>query len=798
MFRNYLKTAIKSLFRNKFFSIVNIIGLAMGITVSLLILMYIVNELSYENFQKNRQNIYRVALEWGTEGNIMKFAGSMPALAPAMNLQIPEIELAIRIRKDYDAVLKRKDGQEFKENNLFFADSGVFKVFSFGLKEGNPSDILTDPFSVVISENIATKYFGKSDPLGQELLYQDIPLKITGIMDDIPENTHLKCDFLVSYSTLKAIGKTAEMPWNQWGDDLTYILLKDKVSVNSILPKLNELLKNNAGEWLASRMKFVIQPLKEIHWETDTRGDIGAKGNKAYVYIFLFAAILVLLIACFNYLNLAVSQYLGRIKEVGIRKTAGAQKKHLILQFIIESMLVILISAIIGIYLFEELYKSLYSYLGTTFVLTESHVITLFLIVLIIIFLVGATAGLYPAFFISKFNPIEILRKETFGLYRKLTFRKILIIFQFFISIILLVGTIVLFLQTDYMKNSDLGFNKKNVILAIFPGLDPEVNKKYEVLKDELLKNPDILSISGAYTVPGINSQMNFGVKPEGAPDGTSVNIQALPSDYGFVKSLGLEIINGRDFSKEFSTDRYESVLLNQTAVATLGLDNPIGIKLQIPGDDFKKGVNVIGVVRDFHLQSFHNKINPMLIYINPQMYICIAIRINPHKMTETLEYLKSACDSVLPGINMNYRFLEDAYETLYISEKKTGQLLSVFTALALFISCLGLYGFVTFMVCRRTKEVGIRKVMGAKVAGIAFLFSGQFAVLAVVSSVIACPVAYILAAKWLKLYAFHINIEWWIFAAAIIIEMIIILLTVSWQSWRAATRNPVDSLRYE
>jgi putative ABC transport system permease protein len=798
MFRNYFKTAFNNLVRNKLFSSINIVGLALGITASLLIMMYIVNELSYERFQKNRKNIYRIAVEWGNEGSKMKFAGCMPALAPAINSQIPEVESAVRIKKDYDAVIKDRNNLEFKEENLFFVDPGVFGVFSFNIQKGNKDNALTDPYSVVISTRMALKYFGSTEPLGQVLTYHDAPLKITGIIEDVPENTHFRCDFLVSYSTLKAMGNSVDQPWNSWGDDLTYILLKNNVPVSSIVPKLDQLLSKNAGVWLSSRMKFDIQPLNNIHWETDTRGDIGPKGNKTYVYIFMCAAIFVLMIACFNFLNLSISQYMGRMKEVGIRKTAGAGKGQVVLQFMTQSFVVILISALISVFLFDSLYLKLYAYLGTTFVLAKNYLFILSLLVVTIIVTVGAIAGGYPALFISSFNPIEVLKKETSGIKKKLTLRRVLIMVQFSISIILIVGTIIIYLQLDYMKNSDLGFNKENVVLINFPGSMQSVNNKYDVLKEELLKNSNISFVSGAYTLPGINSQMNIGVRPESASADFSTNIQALPADFGFVKSMGLEIIEGRDLSKDYSKDRYESVLLNQTAVSILGLKNPVGEKLIIPGEEFKNGVTVVGIVRDFHLQSFQNKINPMLIYINPKMYIYIALRINPMNIDETLKYIKSTWDTVMPGTGLKYKYLADTYNNMYNSEEKTGQLLSVFTSLALFISCLGLFGFVSSVVKKRIKEVGIRKVMGAKVSGISSLLSLQFIVWIAVSSVIACPVAHLLVKNWLRSFSFRIEIHWWVFAIAISLDLLVSLLIVGWLSWRAATSNPVEALRYE
>jgi len=486
------------------------------------------------------------------------------------------------------------------------------------------------------------------------------------------------------------------------------------------------------------------------------------------------------------------------MKEVGIRKTAGAGKGQVVLQFMTQSLAVILVSTIIAVFLFDSSYLKLYAYLGTTFVLAKEYFLILSLLVVTIVVIVGAIAGGYPALFISRFNPIEVLKKETSGIRNKLTLRRVLIMFQFSISIILLVGTIIIYLQLDYMKNSKLGFSKENVILLSFPGSLQSVNNKYGVLKEELLKNSNILYVSGAYTVPGINSQMNIGVRSESDSGNVSINIQALPADFGFVKSMGLEIIDGRDLSKDFSKDRYESVLLNQTAVSTLGLKNPVGSRLIIPGDEFKNGVTVVGIVRDFHVQSFQNNINPILIYINPKMYIYIALRINPLNTDETLKYIKSTWNSIMPETGLNYKYLADTYNNMYNSEEKTGQLLSVFTSLALFISCLGLFGFASSVVKKRIKEVGIRKVMGAKVSGISYLLSRQFIIWIAASSVIACPVAYLLVNKWIQNFAFRIRIDWWVFLAAICFELVIVLLIVGWLSWRIATKNPVEALRYE
>ena len=561
MFKNYLKIAFRNIFKFKAFSTINIMGLAIGMAVCLLMLMYVVNEVSYENFHKKKDRIYRISVEWGTEKGKMKFAGSMPALAEALNSQVPEVEKAIRIQKDYDAIIVNQVKEEIKEDNLFFVDPSIFDIFSFSLLEGDADNALVEPFSVVISEKQALKYFGYNSPIGKYLDYGDTPLKITGIMEDVPVNTHLKCEFLVSYSTLEALGKTFDKPWNNWGDDLTYVLLKNNASTNSLIEKMDELLLQNTGEWFASRMNFNVQHLSDIHWDTESRGDIGAKGNKMYIYIFLSAALFVLIIACFNFMNLSTSRYLERMKEIGVRKVVGAGRVQLIRQFLTESFLVTIISITIGIILFEFIHSLLYSYLNSKAMLNVINFNYFYGIVSGMVLIVGLLAGGYPALFLSRFKPVEIMKRKYVGAKTKLSFRNILVVIQFAISIVLIFGTTIIFQQLNFMKNSDLGFEKQNVLLLHFPFSNEVAKQKYSVLRDEFKKNLNVVDVTCAYTVPGINSRMNMSVLKEGSPPENSISLQALPADFGFSRSMGLKIIEGRDFSDKFSLEEQESVI---------------------------------------------------------------------------------------------------------------------------------------------------------------------------------------------------------------------------------------------
>lgn len=796
MLKNYIKIAFRSIKRHKGYSSINIFGLAVGMTVCLLMLMYVVNEISYDNFHEKGDRIYRLACEWGTEGSKMKFAGSMPAFAPALNSEVPEIEVAARIKQNNEMVILGEQNEKYKQDKIFYADPEVFELFSWNLLEGEAESVLTEPFSAVITQKIANKYFKKNNPINKSLNIDGNLYQITGILEDFPPNTHLDCEILLSYVTIHSLGEYPEQPWTQWGDDLTYFILKENASLEVVSEKVNALLSQNTGKWFTDKMMLILQPLSKIHWNTELRGDIGVKGNILYVYLFLSAAVLVLVIACFNFMNLSTASYLDRMKEIGVRKVVGANRKQLIRQFLTESLLMTAIAMAFGVILFNVLYSSLYFYMGAPFQFSFAQFQNLYALVIVMVLIVGLLAGSYPAWFMSRFHPADIMNnKKNYKGMSRVSFRNILVVFQFAISIILIVGTIVIFRQINFMKNTDLGFDKEDVVLAYFPFTNPEAKEKYPVLKNEFIKNPNVMDVTGAYTVPGINSQYNTTIKKLGNEETDSISIQALPADFGFIKSLGLEIVEGRDFSEEYSLDSQESIILNQAAVKTLGYDNPIGEKLQLFG---KRDVFVIGVVKDFHLKSLHNKISPILIYIDPKFYILTATRIKPEDSEATLAYMGEVWKSVLGETEFNYRYLKDAYYSFYTSEDKTSKLISIFTLLALFISCLGLFGLAAFMTNRKVKEIGIRKVLGASVRSITALYSKEFTKWVLLSNIIAWPVAYYLIDMWLGNFAYRIKLTPILFIISGAIALLIALVTVSFHAVRAAVANPVQSLRSE
>lgn len=789
MISNYLKIATRNLIKHKGFSFINVFGLAVGMTVCLLMLMYVVSETSFENFHKKKDKIYRVSVEWG-----MKFAGSLPAVAPALRESVPEVETAARLQYDYEPVIINSQNERIREEELCFADQEIFDILTFEIVKGDRPNLLSEPNNIVLTEQTAEQYFGKEDPIGETINYNDNLLKVSGVIKNFPANSHLSFRFLVSYSTLESLGRVVERPWNQWGDDLTYFLLKENASVSSVHQKLDEILAQNAPAWIVKKLSFVIDNISDIHWNTELRGDVGEKGNIIYIYVFLSASIFILLIACFNFINLSISKYIERMKEIGVRKVIGAKRGQLVFQYLIESLLLAIVSIGVAFLLFQILHLEFYTFLDTEIIFSSTNILFLTFIIIGMVILVGLMAGSYPALYLSKFKPVDIVKNGFSKSRGRMTIRKALVVFQFSISIILILVTILIHQQIDYMKNTDLGFDKSDVLLVNFPIKMENGEHTYNLIRDEILKNPAVINISGAYTLPGINSQFTKSIQVVGTSDEEKQTMQCLPADYGYIKSLGLSILEGRDFSKEYSTDANEAIILNQSAVKALNLNNPIGTRVNIPAGE----ATVVGVVKDFHVKSLHNKITPMFIQLQPDSFIWMAIKIQPDNSENTVVSLKDTWAGILPNRDFNFRYLEDVYNRYYRTEEKTNQLLSIFTSLAIFVSCLGLLGLVYFMTTNRIKEIGIRKVLGASVTNITTMLSKQFAVWVFVANIIAWPAAYYLINLWLQNFAYKVDIGISAFLFAGGFTLIIALITVGFQTIKAALANPIKSIRYE
>jgi putative ABC transport system permease protein len=795
---NVVKVALRNIRRHKGYAFINITGLAIGMACTLMILVYVANELSFENFHALRKRIYRVETDFGTGTGQIRFAGAMEAIGPAMKVQVPEVEDAVRLQWDSEARIRIGD-QTFQEKNFFFADPSLFHIFSFSLTKGDLSSVLREPFSAVISETVAEKYFGHENPIGKVFDYHDNQtIQVQGVMQDVPMNTHLRCDILVSYTSLESMGRASANPWMRVGQVFTYLLLKEQTPPAGLINKMNELLAENSNPFFAKLITFHLRPIRDIYMNSDAIVDLGPKGNRNYVVIFSIVACFVLIIACFNFMNLATAHSMRRIKEVGMRKALGAKRFQLIRQFLGESLIIAFIAVVFGLLLFELGYPVLNTFLQNHLSIGQQHYWYLFILIPGMTLIVGFLAGIYPAFFLSRFTPIEGLDTRGSSPSKPSTLRKVLVIAQFTLSIGLVAGTTVIFKQLHFMQTTDLGFSERNVLVVPFKMEHAEDREKYNLLRDRLLQDADVMAVSGAYAFPGILSKETKTVQRPGVGDQEPFTIQSVSVDYDFASVMGLDILQGRNFSRTISTDETRGVLINQEAARRLQLSEPVGATLTIPMAGEAVEVTVLGVVRDFHIRSLREKIGPLLLYIDPSKFYYVAVRFRPDKRGSMLAAVENVWNTVLTDVPYSSFYLEDQYRSLYRSEEKIGQLLTVFSFLAIFVSCLGLYGLVSFMTTRRTKEIGIRKVLGASVPKVVLLFTGNFIQWILVSNVTAWIGSYFFMSRWLQNYAYRIPIRVWIFIPAGVLTLVVALLTISYQAVRAALMNPVETLKYE
>lgn len=763
----------------------------------MLIMLYVLSEMSYESFHARKDRIYRVAVDFGDAGSKMGFAGVMPALGPVAAAQIPEVVNTVRWRRDYQAKLEYA-GRSFVEQNFFFVDSTVFDVFSFKLLDDTRSH-LKEPFTAVISQSLAAKYFGQSDPIGRTLLYNDVyNLRITGVMADVPVNTHLKGDILVAYATLIPMGRADEGEWNSCGKDFTYLLLREKARPEVLLKKLNELLVANAEANTVRMMTLKLQPLTDIHFNTECFVDWGRKGSLTYVYVFSSVAFLILLLAAFNFINLSTAQFQHRRSEVGVKKVLGAGRFFIFTQFLIESLFVSFCAVMAALALFETAYPFLNSFLGYKVLINPWSQWQIIMVAILLGAIVGFLAGFYPALSFSGFKLISASLKSLSGVPLKTTSRRLLVIAQFAVTVILMVATVVIFKQLAFMRNSNLGFDKDNVIILNISTSHPEEQADYAALKEILRQHPAIIGLSGAYTLPGLHSKETWSVRNEEASPEDYVTVRTTAVDAGYLETLGLQLVQGRNFSEDNPAGIRQGILVNEAAVRKFGLDNPVEKKLLGIRANGQEKTDIIGVVRDFHVASFREEIEPLIMYVSPDKYYALAIRIHPEKTNEAMAYIEQSWSMVFPGKTFEYTFLEDIYNNLYVSEKKMGQLLSLFSMLAVFIACLGLFGLVTFMVEKRKKEISIRKVLGASVINIVFTLVKDFTRWIIIANLISWPIAYLVVSRWLQNYAYRIAPGWSVFVLVLVAVILLAVLTISIQSVKTALSNPVVALKNE
>lgn len=797
MIKNYLKIALRSIKKYKAYSFINILGLAIGISCCLLILLFVQDELSYDRYHEKADSIYRLVDSLDVDHPRSRhYALSSAPFAPALKNEFPEVEDAVRLFSGRSRMMAYQE-KKYYEYGLFFADSSLFGIFTFPLKKGNPDTALDAPHTIVISESTALKYFGREEPMNKTLKIDDQDYLVTGVMEDMPRNSHFHADMFGSMKTLEQIPGVQERYFQSWArhEFYTYLLLREGSSAEDLEAKLPGFIDKHAAAQiktiLGSTLSSHLQPLKSIHLRSNLQHEISPTGDIKYVYIFSVIAVFILLIACVNFMNLATARSASRSKEVGMRKVVGATRSQLIKQFLGESLLFTLFAMFLALIFVKAALPYFNALTGKDLDVRYLDNFVLLGSILFILIFVGIISGSYPSFFISRYQPANVLKGSSSVGPGKSLMRKGLVILQFSISIVLISATVIVMDQLDFLRNRKLGFDKEHVVIV--PIRTNAVRENAEGIKADLKQYPDILSATISIGVPGgiIAGDAIQLITEEGK---RTITVKMIYTDHDYIKTMGMEIVEGRDFSREMSTDATEAFIINQAAVRQLQLKNPL--ETQFEWDD-KKGT-VIGVVKDFQFESLKDEITPLVIHIFTASTRVFAFRIRPDNVPATLAFIENRWQQLDPAHPFTYTFLDESFDRLYRSEEKLGKIFSVFSTLAIFIAALGLFGLALFMAGQRTKEIGIRKILGASQARIFVLLSKEFAILVLLANILAWPTAYIFMQQWLQNFAYRVNIQPWIFVLSATIAFVIALLTISYQTLKVAMADPVESLRYE
>lgn len=788
MFKNYFLMAFRNLKKHPTYTFINIFGLALGLSATILILLYLQFEISYDRFHENEDSIYRVCIrhlqEGISEGETHVFT---PPIGPDMKKDFPEVEDFVRMSTLRVAYLN-VDNNAFKVDRIRYMSPSLFKVFSFKLKSGNSQTALADPFSIVLSEQTSERIFGSKDSIGQTVQIGPEDLyKVTGIVDNPPSNSSIQFNALISFETLYA-RPIMGMDWNGGNQIITYVKLRENASASSVERKFPDFLWRNINETIAKygwKYEAYLQPLKKIHFYYDP----SSRTALVNFYTFSAVAIFILLIACINFVNLTTARAARRAREVGIRKVIGAHRGNLIRQFLGESLVMTILAFTAGIgvaFILTPTYNQLLNKELNPFELLN---FTSIFGLLSLILLVGFASGIHPAFYLSSFQPAKTLKGVFDSARGKKKFRNALVVFQFMISVTLIICTLLIRNQLSYVKKAELGFNKENMV--IIPLADQDLRTKTEEMRDALLSQPGIVQAAASSDVPH-NGFTSNGYIPEGYSH--SIMIHALDADEHFLDTYGIDLLQGRNFSKEFATDR-DAYLINETLAKQLGWDDPLGKIIRRNGDR-----KVIGVVKDFQFATLHNKVEPLLITNTPwrNEFDFLSIKINTNDIRQTLGSIEKVYKRFSPLIPFEYFFLDDAFDSLYKSEERFEKIFQYFSLLAICIALLGLFSLSAYSVQQKSKEIGIRKVLGATVPQILSLFSRETVVLIIVANAVACPVAFFVIQRWLGNFAYRSSISVWAFVLAFVGSIAAAFLTISYQSLKAALKKPADELRSE
>jgi putative ABC transport system permease protein len=795
MIKNYLMLAIKHLRKQKVFSVINILGLTVGVTCCFLIFLFILNEMSYDNFHKNGKDIYRIMRTGSMNGEYREIPYVSPAYATALMNDYPDaIRQAVRIMADNDLI--SYNTISFNEKNIYLTDSNFFQFFNFPLIKGNAVTVLKDPNSIVLTKSTAKKYFGNEDPVGKVLQFnKEQQLKVTGVCEDVPVNSHLQFDMIIPLGALRS---TVPPDWyTQFPSNnmFTYVQLNPSVDPEQLQKRFPAFMDKYLGEFYATngfKMGLIIKPLDKIYFASDGFDNV-KHGNKKMVYVFMSIAILILIIACINFINLATARATDRSKEVGLRKVLGALRRQLVGQFILESVLYATIACLLSIGLLQLLMPAYNNLLGYKLALNWTNP-WIYVFIIGVIIVVGLLAGSYPALMLSSFSPIDSLKGKLKRGKGGAFFRKALVVFQFGISVLLIISVVVIMKQMNYVRNTDLGFDKEQSMIVKFDNLNISQHKLQ--FKNELLNIPAVKGVSLMSGEPG-GFHDSYSFEAEANPN-EKFMFNTEFTDLEFVKTLGLKIIAGRDFSESFQTDSAAAVVINRNAAIKLGYtpEQAIGKWIRnVSRDSLRR--NIVGVVEDYHYVSLKDPIGPLVISPGRDRRLAL-IKLKTNQLKATIGSIKKVYSAAAPDYPFEYSFLDERFDQLYKTESRQETVLSIFSVIAIFIACLGLFGLASYTAIKRTKEIGVRKVLGSSVQNIVLLLSKDLLKPVLLGTLIAIPASYYAMDKWLQGFAYRIHFQWWMFTLAALVAVTIALLTVGFQAVKAAVANPVKSLRTE
>jgi|ETNmetMinimDraft_26_1059896.scaffolds.fasta_scaffold01220_4 putative ABC transport system permease protein len=812
MIWSYIKIAFRNLLRYKSFSLINILGLSIGLSASLLIALWVFDELSYDKFNDNSEQLYRIERHINFDGKIFDVPVTSAIYAPTIKKDVPQVVDYSRI---YPIEVSLKNHMnDNQEERVFFCDKGFFNLFTFPLERGDPETALVEPYSVVITKKAALAYFGEEYPLDSMLEMEwgdEIKMfRVTGILDELPTQSHFQFDVLASFETLEELMPERLKTWlNNYL--YSYILLHKDATPDDAKPKLMNIVEEYIAPAYAAFLpdakaldkihdiyQITLRPVEDIHLNANLMWEIEPQGNMTSVYIFSIVSVLILIMACFNFMNLSTVLGGKRSREVGIRKTSGATRSQLVAQFLSESNVIALVSLLIALLIIEIVLPGFNSFTDKNLSL-HSFLDPKYLLVLVIIVVgSGILAGLYPAFFLSRYNPMVVLHKNDEPQGSRFSFRQVLVVFQFSISILLIIGTITAYLQIKYFYDKPLGYDQEN--LFVISTENHEVRTRFDAFKTSLFQYPEVKKVTNSGSIPAAQDFSDSGFKTEEMED--IISSIVIGTGYDFFDTYGIEFIAGRPFSREYGTDTAYKYIVNEQLTKKIGITNPeeaVGIHYGSfnQNGEFLQG-EIIGVVKDFHFKPLDKEIEPITFSLNEEWMEYITIRYSTTDLPLFIEKMEAEWKSHFPHEAYTYFVLKDRYESLYVNESRMKSILLYFTFLAIFIGCLGLFGLAAFIAQQKSKEIGIRKVHGASVSSIVTLLTRQFTYWVLLANIIAWPIAFYFLDNWLSNFHYRINMPYWVFFASGILALVLAILTVGYRAFRSATSDPLDSIKYE